>query len=112
MDNRTNKAQTAAPQAAALVEQGLHTIKTQMPQTYAEIRAKAREIGNQAYGLVRRSLAGEPNCFYAVENGHAIGTPFAAIVTCDAAALMCCFGRGHLIIWPLPPESDIASEAT
>lgn len=106
MDNRTTKAQTAA-----LIEEGLQTIKTKMPQTYAEIRAKAREIGNQAYGLVRRSLAGEANCFYAVENGHAIGTPFAATVTCDAAALMCCFGRGHLIIWPLPPESDIASEA-
>ena len=48
-------------------------IKARMPETYKAILAKAAEIGNSAFSLVRRGLRGEPNCFYAMENGHVKG---------------------------------------
>lgn len=67
MDKRTAERQ----------QQGLHTIKAHMPQTYAEIQRQAGARGNEVYRLVRQGCAGEPDRFYAVEAGHVVGTPFA-----------------------------------
>jgi len=85
------------------VEAELLTIKERMPDTYRAIQAKAGEIGKAAYGYVRRSLAGQPNLFYAVERGRVVGTPFAqAGITADAAQLMVAFGCRALVMWAKP----------
>ena len=84
----------------------IEEIKRFMPQTYAYIKEKASELGNLAYALVRRSLAGEPNCFYAVEAGRVMGTPFSSGPVPDhVAALMVQFGCSFLCIYP-SPEGD------
>lgn len=57
------------------VEADIATIKREMPRTYEAIRAKAAEMGDRAFALVRRGLRGEPNCFYAIEAGHVMGVP-------------------------------------
>lgn len=48
-----------------------------MPLTAAWVKDRRRDWGN-AYvtDILRRALAGERNCFYAIEAGHIIGTPF------------------------------------
>lgn len=90
---------TPAPTAED-VERGIAYIKAHMPETYKSIRAKAAEIGNLAYSLVRRSLAGEVNCFYAFERGHVIGQPVtAADIDAEVARLMVRFGSTHVCIW-------------
>ena len=59
-------------------QQGLQTIKAHMPQTYAEIKRLADARGGEVYRLVRQGCGGQPGCFYAVEAGHVVGTPFGA----------------------------------
>ena len=55
------------------VEDGIAIIKAEMPNTLRKIEA----AGPGARALVRRALRGEPNCFWACERGHVVGTPFA-----------------------------------
>ena len=83
----------------------LQIIKTCMPQTYASIRTRAAgDLGAEAYALVRRALRGEANCFYALEAGHVVGTPFSdRTVTDEVAGLMVRFGVGFLVMWPVQP---------
>lgn len=78
----------------------LKTIKDHMPNTYAEIQSKARTIGRAAFALVRHAASGRPNCFYAVEAGHVVGTPFDQIKCAEAALLMVRFGSTFLCMWP------------
>lgn len=86
------------------VAETLHIIKTDMPSTYAAIQAHAAAHGNQAFALVRRALRGEANCFYALEAGHVVGTPFSdRTVTDEVAGLMVRFGVSFLIMWPAQP---------
>lgn len=54
----------------------IQIIKTKMPETYKAIQIKAGQVGNEAYALVKRGLRGEANCFWAMEAGHVVGTPF------------------------------------
>lgn len=84
-------------------------IKTCMPRTYEAINQKAdtdkfwqaRKPGLRSF--VRRGLAGEPNCFYAFEAGHVVGTPFTlAEVNRNVAEYMVSFGVSHLCVWPEP----------
>lgn len=76
-------------------------IKQFMPETYKAIQAKAQQIGNKAYHLVRRGLAGEPNCFWAMEAGHVVGTPFTLTeVQRDTAWAMVSFGCAYACIFP------------
>lgn len=85
---------------AAAVQQGLNTIKTRMPEVYAAVQAKAAAIGPAAFGLVRRGLRGEPLCFWAMERGHVVGTPFAGHpVQAEVAQHMVQFGCTHVCIW-------------
>ena len=58
------------------IEAVIQTIKARMPDTYANIQLKVKEIGNEAYELVRRGIRGEGDCFYAFENFNVVGTPF------------------------------------
>lgn len=84
----------------AAVEEGLATIRAQMPETYKSVQAKAAEIGKGAFGLVRRSLKGEANCFWACERGHVVGTPFKdQEITRDVAQLMVQFGSTFVCLW-------------
>lgn len=93
MDTRTADRQ-------AQVAEGLALIKARMPETYKSVQAKAAQIGGSAYNLVRRALRGEPNCFWACERGHVVGTPFSeGEISRDVAQLMVQFGCTHLTMW-------------
>ena len=82
------------------VNEQLAVIKGKMPGVYAAIQDKAKELPG-AFGLVRRGLRGEANCFYACERGHVVGTPFSAgVLATEAAARMVQFGCAWLCMWP------------
>jgi hypothetical protein len=59
------------------------SLRDQMPNTAKFIDAKRAEYGKPYVDdLVRRAIGreganGEPGLFYAIENGHVLGTPFA-----------------------------------
>ena len=80
-------------------------IKQHMPGVYASIQRKAAQIGDEAFKLVRRGLRGEPRCFYAMEGGRVVGTPFDIAhydMTVASIALLE-FGSANVCIWPEPP---------
>lgn len=82
------------------VDQQIANIKAHMPETYKSIQAKAAETGKAAFGIVRRGLRGEPNCFYAFERGHVVGTPFNQTdVMPTTAFYMVAFGCCHIVLW-------------
>lgn len=92
------------------VEGQIAIIKQAMPQTYQAIQDKAREMGKDAYALVRRGIKGEPNCFYAIEAGHVVGGPFNLRgVNAEVAKLMCEFGCRHLVMWAAPVAAPVAA---
>ena len=62
-----------AGQQVVDVNQQLALIKREMPITYAAIQAWAGRVGSKAFEQVRRGLRGEYRCFWAYENGHAVG---------------------------------------
>jgi hypothetical protein len=82
------------------VEEQIASIKAHMPQVYDAIKAMAAEKGKATFGFVRRGLKGEPNCFYANERGHVMGSPFNQVeATVDIACCMVRFGVSHFVIW-------------
>lgn len=92
---------------AAHVARLLNEIKGYMPETYKCIQAKAapEQLGAAAFGLVRRGLRGEPNCFYASEGGRTVGTPFVQLdggIMADVALAMVCFGARFWVVWQQP----------
>jgi len=96
MDTRTAE----KPGQQVDVQARAQQIKAQMPETYKAIVGKAGEIGNEAYALVRRGLRGEPNCFYAMERGHVVGTPFdMGDVQAEMARYMVRFGCTFMVMW-------------
>ena len=81
----------------------IEIIKRQMPETYKHIQAKAADIGNLAYELVRRGLRGEKNCFYAIEGGRVVGTPFeCGPISDEMAGLICKFGMAFVCLFCTP----------
>ena len=87
----------------AQVDADVAMIKAHMPQTYKAIQAKAAEMKSGTFALVRRGLAGEPNCFYAFEGGRVVGTKFDLVdITDEVARLMVQFGGRHLCMWAVP----------
>lgn len=83
------------------VADGIALIKGNMPETFKAINAKSVEIGKAAFGLVRRSLRGEAGCFYAIERGYVVGTPFRGHpIMADVAQAMVDFGSTYVCIWP------------
>lgn len=99
MDTRTAKIDVGAK---------IEEIKRFMPETYKSIKAKADVIGNDAYVLVRRGLRGEANCFYAMEQGRVVGSPFTMTeIARDVAQYMVTFGCTYVCIWAetaIPPQ--------
>lgn len=82
------------------IDRKIGEIKVHMPNVYASIQAKAREIDRRAYQLVRQGLRGEPNRFYAFERGRVVGTPFRNYpIAADVAAVMVQFECAHVCIW-------------
>lgn len=100
MDSWTSQTQQgAAVDAVSRELQLLNTIKTAMPQTYEAIQRKAQQQGNEVFGLVRRGLRGESGCFWAMEAGHVVGTPFEGhSVQGVVAEAMVRFGCAHVCI--------------
>lgn len=95
------------------VQQGLNTIKTRMPEVYASIQARAAEVGPLAYALVRRGLRGEPGCFWAVERGHVVGTPFAQHPVQEVVGkYMAQFGCTHVCLWGEQAAQEEAAHGT
>ena len=93
---------TASKTEGTSVEEQVALIRQRMPGTYAAIQAQAQLIGKEAYALVRRSLRGEPNCFYAIERGYVVGAPFALPgINADVAVSMVRFGVSFVCIWPV-----------
>lgn len=111
MDSRTVERPAAGATGQALNElpsvvEGLQTIKTRMPNVYRAIQAKAADIGDEAYSLVRRGLAGQAGCFYALEGGHVVGTVFGRQDPRmhQLAEFLVFFGSAHVCIWPMTPD--------
>lgn len=87
------------------VETRIAEIKANMPQTYRSIQDKAALIGRDAYRLVRRGLAGQPCCFWAMERGRVMGAPFTGHpIEADVALAMVQFGCTHAVVWAETPK--------
>jgi hypothetical protein len=54
-------------------------LRDSMPETAIWVDSKRKEFGSDfVNGCIKQALAGVPGRFYAMENGHVLGTPFAA----------------------------------
>lgn len=85
-----------------LVAERLAIIKAHMPEVYDCIQERAQHAGPEVFALVRKGLRGEPGCFYAMEAGHVVGTPFGREhpLMREAAEFVVVFGRAHVCVWP------------
>lgn len=87
--------------SAEEVEAVIATIKAHMPQTYQAIKDKSATLGKAAFALVRAGIKGQPNCFFAFEAGHVVGTPYNLPDVQPLIAMgMVTLGTGHWVIWP------------
>lgn len=79
-------------------------IKDYMPAVYAAIQARSQVVGKVAFEQVRRGLRGEAGCFYAIEGGRVVGTPFygQSVMTTVGRAIVE-FGCAYVCIWPDAP---------
>lgn len=93
-----------ASQQKAEEDRQLKQIRDRMPKVYEAIKAKAGELGNEAYALVRRGVRGEPRCFYACENGLKAGTYWETAVPTDVAELAARYGVAFVCMWPEPGQ--------
>lgn len=95
MDTKTPIEVKAAEQQA--------TIKASMPDVYKAVLLAERSphVGAAVWAWVGRGLRGEPDCFYAMEAGYVVGTPFAreGAVSMEAARDMVRFGLTHVAIF-------------
>ena len=103
MDTRTAKIDVRAK---------IEEIKKFMPETYAAITAKAVEVGNDVFALVRRGLRGEADCFYGFEAGRVVGTPFTGknldgtSIQDEVARYLVQFGVSHVVIFGKVPQGE------
>lgn len=87
----------------------INEIKDYMPAVYDAIKARSALMGNVAFELVRRGLRGEPGCFYAIEGGRVMGTPFYDHpVMSQVGRAIVEFGCAYVCIWPdAPPTTGL-----
>lgn len=108
---QSNPAEQAEKEALKrAVDARVADIKAHMPMTYRAIQDMASVIGNKAYNLVRRGIAGQPNTFFAVEGSRSVGTPFLELEAADQLAdYIRQFGCKNLVLWekgaPQAPSS-------
>lgn len=96
MDTRTAKQD---------VGEQLAIIKQHMPNTYKDIQEKQVRAGGGVNQLVRRGVQGEPNCFWAMERGYVVGTPFSMPhIQQDVAWAMAGFSCAHACIYGFTGE--------
>lgn len=82
-------------------------MRQQMPETADYIDQRRREWGaDYVNDCIRRSLKGEPDCFYAIEGGHVLGTPFAMEATAEVAALILRWGTSFCCFLKRPREGQ------
>lgn len=82
-------------------------LRQDMPETAAYVDQRRQEWGaDYVNDRIRRSLNGEPNCFYAVEAGHVLGTPFESEVTPEVAALIVRWGMKFCCLLQQPSKGD------
>lgn len=111
--NQTEGSQADKEALKALIDARVAEIRRHMPMTYKAIQDKAGEIGNRAYNLVRRGIAGQANTFYAVEAGRSVGTPFVNVVGAEElAGYIKQFGCTFVILWAAEAQQPAATEAT
>lgn len=83
-----------------LIDARVAEIRAHMPLTYRAIQDMAGVIGNRAYNLVKRGIAGQPNTFFAVEAGRTVGTPFLELEAAGQLAdYIRQFGCKNLVLW-------------
>lgn len=82
----------------AEADKQIKVIKDHMPGVLQAIRTEASIRGDSVYGLVRRGVLGEADCFYALEGGRVIGTPFAAASMVEVALQIVQFGVTYLLM--------------
>ncbi len=88
-------------QIKAKVAADIKRIQQHMPGVYQAIKDKAQVIGDSAYLYVKQACAGKPNTFYAMENGHIVGTRFnIPDLDREVAWAMCAFGVDFMVVWP------------
>ena len=55
------------------------SLRDSMPETAIFVDSKRKELGLEFVNdCIKQALAGVPGRFYAMENGHVLGTPFPA----------------------------------
>ena len=82
------------------VRRQIEQIKGNMPETYRAIQDKAEVAGALVWPMVRRGMAGQPNCFYAMERRQFVGTPFASpSIQDDVAINMVRFGCESFVVF-------------
>lgn len=104
MDTAKTGAATKQDVSAQLAE-----IRDHMPAVYAAIKARAAEAGNGTFELVRRALRGERGCFWAIEGGRVVGTPFYGHpVMNEVGKALVQYGCAYVCIWPdAPPVTKL-----
>lgn len=96
----------------AAIELQVKVIKEKMPETYKLIQGKAQTMGREAYAMVRRSLAGTPNQFWAMEGGRVMGTPFESTepIAAGVALVLVNFGSSFVVVFAEPTAGQGASD--
>jgi hypothetical protein len=78
-----------------------------MPLVWQRIAKYREQWGKEHVAeCIRRGMAGEPDWFYAVENGYVVGTPFQADqVTVDCLRLSVALGGKFAVVMRAPKEA-------
>lgn len=87
-------------------------LRREMPETAAYVDARRREWGAEYVNdRIRRALKGEPNCFYAFEGGHVLGTPFDMAVSAEVAVQIVRWGVKFCCLLQGPVKEGIDGKA-
>lgn len=92
------------------MEKGLN-MREAMPNVARLVDEQRQQHGvGYVNGVIKRAIAGEPDLFYAFEDGHVLGTPFRAdAVTGKLLELAVVLGGKHAMVMKPPPEAARAA---
>lgn len=82
-----------------------------MPEVWKKIVEYRQQYGDaHVTDCIKRGMSGEPDCFYAFEDGHVVGTPFKADrVLVDYLALAAVLGGKFAVAIRRPAGSANAA---